>query len=163
MARKVRPEPDSPVLDVPESERRLGEDSGETDSLIIEPQTSSSSSSSSSSTSVAAAAIPDIPAHQSQAQLLVGQGDVDSEILQIGNVVQDDVPRIKDTYKRPVQAIFNMAEAVILKANFTPETIHAFVTQSESPSCNLEWHQVILAPALLRIRLRLQNVSVITL
>ena len=77
----------------------------------------------------------------------------------IGNVVQDDVPRIKNTYKRPVQAIFNMAEAVILKANFTPETIHAFVTQSESPSCNLEWHQVILAPALLRIRLRLQNVS----
>ena len=102
--KRVRPTPESPQYNVPEAERRIDENSGMTDSLILAaPESSSSSSSSSSSTSEGIIAVDlnpiplELASHLTPNQLLVDEGDGDSEIIQAGNVVLDDVLRIKDS------------------------------------------------------------------
>jgi uncharacterized protein (DUF2164 family) len=88
----------------------------------------------------------------------------DADIIQMGNVVQNDFPnqqairkRSADQMQNSNQTLINVRDAVILVDLVNEELATKFYVQSPQPNFNLLISQVILPDALTMIRIRLKN------
>ena len=125
-------------------------------------------SSSSSSTTVASAPMSRyramlLPRIQSNS-LEENVNSNDADIIQMGNVVQNDFPnqqairkRSADQMQNSNQTLINVRDAVILVDLVNEELATKFYVQSQQPNFNLLISQVILPDALTMIRIRLRN------
>ena len=103
---------------------------------------------------------PNVPTEQTATvDQYVDAVDDNTDIIQMGNVVNNDPPIRKRAAEAPrPQTLFNMLKEVQLKkGNINFATARAFKTQAEDPNCNLIWRQVIMEDGRREIAMMLVN------